>query len=105
MGRYDYDDMPERNSSRGHKGNRRTALATAFFILVALIVLVIYLIANPADSTPSDVSEGSVTVVEEKTAQKDGTPSSKEEKGKKSQVLIPLIAEDSSSVAESARPE
>ncbi len=50
MGRYDYDDMPAKNNSRGTKGNRRTALATVFFILVALIVLVIYLIVNPQES-------------------------------------------------------
>ena len=49
MGRYDYDDMPTKNTRRGRKGNRATALMTFFFILVALIIIVIYLIANPSE--------------------------------------------------------
>ena len=47
MGRYDYDDMPTRNTKRGRKGNKTTFLFTVFFILVALIIIVVYLILNP----------------------------------------------------------
>jgi murein DD-endopeptidase MepM/ murein hydrolase activator NlpD len=65
MARGDYDDMVTDDGNRRlRRGNRRTVLATLFFIIVALIVLVIYLIANPAESV-------SVTVQNNQTEKKD----------------------------------
>ena len=56
MARGDYDDMVTDDGNRRlRRGNRRTVLATLFFIIVALIVLVIYLIANPAESVSVNV--------------------------------------------------
>ena len=67
MARGDYDDMvTDDGNKRLRRGNRRTVLATLFFIIVALIVLVIYLIANPAESV-------SVTVQNTQTAEKKDT--------------------------------
>ena len=67
MARGDYDDMVTDDGNRRlRRGNRRTVLATLFFIIVALIVLVIYLIANPAESV-------SVTVQNTHTAEKKDT--------------------------------
>lgn len=77
MGRYDYDDMPAKNNSRGGKGNRRTALATVFFILVALIVLVIYLIANPQESVDIAAKDGKTAVVSADTPTKETADSEK----------------------------
>ncbi len=77
MGRYDYDDMPAKNNSRGGKGNRRTALATVFFILVALIVLVIYLIVNPQESVDVTAKERKTTAVSADTPTKETEDSEK----------------------------
>ncbi len=88
MGRYDYDDMPSKNNSRGGKGNRRTALATVFFILVALIVLVIYLIANPQESV-------SVTQKDRKTGSLSSSSSNVEtENAEKSRLITLAPAEE-----------
>lgn len=46
MGLRDYDDY-NNDDRRGRRGTRKTAVVIAFGILIALIILVVYLIANP----------------------------------------------------------
>lgn len=46
MGLRDYDDY-NNDDVRGRRGTRKTAVVIAFGILIALIILVVYLIANP----------------------------------------------------------
>lgn len=98
MGRYDYDDMPAKNSSRGGKGNRRTALATVFFILVALIVLVIYLIANPQESVD-------VTAKEKKTAAVSADTPTKETADSEKPRLITLTPKEEETPEAAEEPE
>ncbi len=50
MSREDYDDMVSNNSHRGRESTRRTILGVAFFIIISLIVIVVYLIMNPSQS-------------------------------------------------------
>ncbi len=102
MGRYDYDDMPTKNTRRGRKGNRATALMTFFFILVALIIIVIYLIANPSEKV--DIVDSSNVLTqpkkneEEKKPLVDLTQKREEEKEKESDnsliTTLPLVNDE-----------
>lgn len=100
MGRYDYDDMPTKNTRRGRKGNRATALMTFFFILVALIIIVIYLIANPSEKVDI-VDSGNVLTQtkkneEEKKSLVDLTQKRDEEKESDNSLIatLPLVNDE-----------
>ncbi len=59
MGLRDYDDY-NNDDRRGRRGTRKTAVVIAFGILIALIILVVYLIANP---------DNKIEIAEKKTSE------------------------------------
>lgn len=67
MSRADYDDMVSSNNKRGQKSTRATVLGVAFFIIVALIVIVLYLILNPGEKIEIREKNSNEAAKEEET--------------------------------------
>lgn len=67
MSRADYDDMVSSNNKRGQKSTRATVLGVAFFIIVALIVIVLYLILNPGEKIEIREKSSNEAAEEEET--------------------------------------